>query len=267
MDILRLIAEYRNLNLSQVIDFDKFNMYAIVHHSTTIEGSTLTEIETQLLLDENLTPKGKPLDHSLMVKDHYNALKFVLNAADKGQLVTSEFIKQINANVIKNTGSVYETVFGQIDSTQGLLRKGSVRAGNSYFPSYDKVPAMMDRLISEIKEGLSKSDTDLGRLNLSFDAHFGLVSIHPFYDGNGRTSRLLMNYIQQLSKLPLAIVFKEDKQEYFEALINSREQQDISIFRQFMADQYIKHLTQEVKRYKDGLNPPKKGKGYSSFMF
>lgn len=266
MELLKLISEYKELNLSKVIDFDKFNMYAIVHHSSTIEGSTLTEIETQLLLDENLTPKGKPLDHSLMVRDHYAALKFVLEAADKKLPVTVELIKQINAKVIKSTGVIYETVFGQIDSTQGAFRKGSVRAGNSYFPSYDKVPAMMDKLTEQIKMGLSNSKTELDRLNLSFDAHFGLVSIHPFYDGNGRTSRLLMNYVQQLSGLPLGVVFKEDKQDYFEALINSRQQEDTSIFRTFMADQYIKYLSLEIKRYKDSLNPPKKGKGYS-FIF
>lgn len=265
MDLLKLISEYKNLNLSKIIDFDKFNMYTIVHHSTTIEGSTLTEIETQLLLDENLTPKGKPLDHSLMVRDHYNALKFILDAADKRHPVTPEFIQQINAMVMKSTGVTYETVFGQIDSAKGVFRKGSVRAGNTYFPSYDKVPDMINKLVSQINTDSSKAASPIDNLNLSFDAHFGLVSIHPFYDGNGRTSRLLMNYIQQLSNLPLGVVFKEDKQDYFEALVKTRAQEDINIFRAFMAEQYEKHLTLEINRYKETL-PPKRGKGYS-FIF
>jgi Fic family protein len=267
MDLQHLITEYQNLNLSKVIDFDKFNQYAIVHHSATIEGSTLTEIETQLLLDEDLTPKGKPLDHSLMVRDHYQALKFVLDTADKKHPATAEFIQQINTVVMKNTGITYETVFGQIDSSTGAFRKGSVRAGNSYFPSYDKVPAMVNKLVAAISAGLgdpSISITD--KLNLSLDAHFDLVSIHPFYDGNGRTSRLLMNYIQQFFNLPLAVVFKEDKQDYFEALVKTRETEDLNIFRSFMYDQYEKHLMEEISRYKNSLNPPKKGKGYS-FVF
>jgi Fic family protein len=71
------INQYQQLNLSQTIDYDKFNQYAIVHHSTTIEGSTLTEVETRLLKEEGITPKGKPLLHSLMVQDHYNALLFI----------------------------------------------------------------------------------------------------------------------------------------------------------------------------------------------
>ena len=54
-NIASLIEEYQSLNLSAITDFDKFNKYSIVHHSTTIEGATLTEIETRLLLDEGLT--------------------------------------------------------------------------------------------------------------------------------------------------------------------------------------------------------------------
>ena len=67
---ISLIETFQSLNLSAVIDFDKFRDYAITHHSTTIEGTTLTETETRLLLDEGITPAGKPLLHSLMVQDH-----------------------------------------------------------------------------------------------------------------------------------------------------------------------------------------------------
>ena len=82
-DILPILEEFQSLHLDEVIDFNKFNQYAIVHHSSVIEGSTLTENETRLLLDEGLTPKGKPLAHSLMVKDHFDALQFTLEAAKK----------------------------------------------------------------------------------------------------------------------------------------------------------------------------------------
>jgi hypothetical protein len=57
-NIEKLISEYQTLNLSSIIDYDKFNEYAITYHSTTIEGFTLTEVETRLLLDEGLTPRG-----------------------------------------------------------------------------------------------------------------------------------------------------------------------------------------------------------------
>ena len=139
-NIESLINEYQSLDLSDIIDFDKFNHFSIVHHSTTIEGSTLTETETRLLLDEGLTPKGKPLLHSLMVQNHHQALLFVLDAALNKTAITPAFIQTINAGVMKNTGSIYNTVLGEIDSTKGMYRKGNVSAGSSYFVNYDKVP-------------------------------------------------------------------------------------------------------------------------------
>ncbi len=76
--ITALLEKFKSLNLSANIDFDKFNQYGITHHSTKIEGSTLTEIETLLLLNEGITPAGKHLLHSLMVQDHFKALLFVI---------------------------------------------------------------------------------------------------------------------------------------------------------------------------------------------
>lgn len=261
-----LILEYNALNLSKIIDYDKFNQYAIVHHSTTIEGSTLTEVETRLLLDEGLTPKGKPLIHSLMVQDHFQALTFVLSSTSKKEFVTPEFIQQINAGVMKSTGAIYNTVFGELDSSTGAYRKGNVSAGGSYFVNFDKVPDHVSRLCKRIAEKNSETLNLVEQLNLSFDAHFDLVTIHPFYDGNGRTSRLLMNYIQQLYKLPLTIVFKEDKVDYFQALIDTRQKEDSSIFRNFMYSQTAKYLQEEINKYKQLKEADKEkrsGGGYS----
>ena len=261
-----LLNEYSSLNLSQIIDYDKFNRFSIVHHSTTIEGSTLTEVETRLLLDEGHTPKGKPLLHSLMVQDHFNALLFIIDAADKKKLADVELIQQINAHVMKTTGSVYNTPLGEIDSSQGAFRKGNVSAGGSYFVNYDKVPGLVNRLCKKIMDKLSGIQNTQEQLELSFDAHFDLVTTHPFYDGNGRTGRLLMNFIQHWFGLPLSIVFKEDKADYFQSLSDTRSKEDISIFRVFMYEQTAKYLQEEIRKYKeikDGSDGYKKGGGYS----
>ena len=191
--IISLIAKFQALNLSAILDFDKFNGYAITHHSTTIEGSTLTEVETMLLLDEGITPAGKPLLHSRMVQDHYNALLFVIKKAKEKASITPGFIKEINAIVMKQTGSVYQTVFGETDAGKGVFRKGNVSAGNAYFIGYEKVKPLVIKLCSGLNQKNSDAYTMVEKLNIAFDAHFDLVSIHPFYDGNGRTSRLLMN--------------------------------------------------------------------------
>ena len=107
MDILKLISTYNELGIKDVKDHEKFNFIAIDHHSTRIEGSTLTLIETELLITEGLTPKGKPLTDSLMVTDHHKALLFTLETAEIANGVSVEFIKGVNALVMKNTGHTY----------------------------------------------------------------------------------------------------------------------------------------------------------------
>ena len=269
-DISILLNRYRELHLQDVLDHEKFNEYSIVHHSSGIEGSTLTEVETRLLLEEDITPKGKPLMHSLMVKDHYAGLRYVLETAGAKKAITVEFIQYINAVVMKNTGSIYNTVFGEIDASKGMFRKGNVSAGGSYFPNYDKVIPYTTELVKRLDEDLPYIQGDEEQLKLSFTAHFDLVSIHPFYDGNGRTSRLLMNYIQAYHGLPLAIVFKEDKADYYVALQETRKQEDMQIFYSFMFGQYRKHLEQEISSYVQAMSQqslPKKGKGNGYSLF
>jgi Fic family protein len=249
-NIETLLAEYQSLPLTQIIDYERFNNYAIVHHSTVIEGSTLTEIETRRLLESNLTPNAKPLTHSLMVADHYGALQFIKKRAAQKQLVTPQFVQQINAQVLKKTGAIYRTVFGDIDSSLGEYRKSNVSAGVRYFPNYAKVENLLQKLCVTLQKQMNIGSKDVvSKLYIAFDAHFELVSIHPFYDGNGRTSRLLMNYIQLYFDLPMAIVFQEDKTNYYQALEETRKQEDINVFRAFMVSQYAKYLKQEIDKF------------------
>lgn len=248
--IENLLAEYQSLQLTQIIDYERFNDYAIVHHSTVIEGSTLTEIETRRLLESNLTPNAKPLTHSLMVADHYAALQFIQKKAIQKQVITAPFVQQINAHVLKKTGAIYRTVFGDIDSSLGEYRKSNVSAGVRYFPNYAKVELLLQKLCTGLQKKMNiLPNNPIEKLYIAFDAHFELVSIHPFYDGNGRTSRLLMNYIQLYFGLPMAIVFQEDKTNYYQALEDTRKQEDITIFRTFMERQYAKFLKQEIDKF------------------
>ena len=253
-EIVQLVSEYQSLNLHQILDYDRFNQYAIVHHSSSIEGSTLTENETRLLLEEGITPGGKPLEHSLMVKDHYDALLFVLDAARNKQKADIAFIQAINAKVMRSTGSLYQTVFGEIDASKGLFRKGNVSAGGNYFVNFEKVETYTAEFAKSLQENLLKAETITDQLKLAFSAHFDLVSIHPFYDGNGRTSRLIMNYIQAYFHLPLAIVYKEDKSEYFTALQEARKQEKVDPFYNFMLQQYQKFLLHEMQQFRLDMN-------------
>ncbi|MEH0153435.1 Fic family protein [Limibacter armeniacum] len=247
-----IIEEYKSLKLDEVVDYDKFNSYTIVAHSTQIEGSTLTIEDTRLLLHDGLTPKGKPLIHSNMVMDHYKALELMKELVKQKSPITSTLIQKLNAQVMETTGSIYNTVFGEVDARKGEFRKGAVMAGVRYFMNYSKVPSAVEKLAKHLEENINDERLTLEeKINLSFYAHFELVSIHPFYDGNGRTSRLLMNYIQERLGLPMSIVFKEDKLDYIQALEATRENDDLNVFYSFMQEQYKKYLLEEIKRYND----------------
>ncbi len=118
-----------------------------------------------------------------MVKDHYTALRYIATAAAVKKPITVDFIQQINALVMKNTGSIYSTVFGEIDATKGMFGKGTnVSAGGSYFPNYDKVIpyTAMTSFKRPGRENLSRVEGDEEQLKLSFSAHFDLVSIQSF---------------------------------------------------------------------------------------
>ncbi len=240
-----LVAEFQ-LRSKGMIDFGKYSYYAITHHSTSIEGSTLTESQVVNLLEYGKPATNKPFDHHLMVVDHFHALQFVVEEAEKKRELSTEFIQEMNALVMKNTGGVVNTVLGNYNIAGGDFRLGTVRAGTRTFPDYKKVPELVTQLCREINEKLKVVQTFEEKSNLAFQVHFRLVSIHPFGDGNGRTSRLLMNYIQAFFGLPLSIVFQQDRIRYINALESSRTKENEKPFFDFMYSQYSKFLKKEI---------------------
>lgn len=258
--------KYEHLVKNEVFNFNKFNQYAIVHHSNAVEGSTLTLEETILLLDEHLTPKNKPLEHTFMALDHLEALKYVIELARNKTKISVNNIQEISAKVLKNTGSEISSMAGNFNSAKGDFRKVTVRAGETTFIDYKKVPKRVEKLVNEINIEIANVTSFKEIYNLAFDVHFQLVSIHPFADGNGRVSRLLMNFIQAYHKQPLTVVFKEDKQDYFNALVATRKQEDITIFRRFMFQQAEKYFNQQITELTKPQKEIKNTKGLS-FLF
>jgi len=267
--VFTLIDDYNKLNIRESIDWEKYNHYSIVHHSTSIEGASLTMEETQLLLDENITAKGKPIAHHNMQLDHYNALLFVVEKAREKSLITPAFIKELAGKVMKQTGGINNTISRTYDSAKGDFWLQNVHAGETRFVDFTKVPRLIERYCDELNEKLAICTDKKEALIISFDAHFNLVSIHPFRDGNGRVSRLMMNFVQHSYQLPLCNVFREDKADYYKALIDARKNEDINIFREFMLSQYAKMLEIEINKALNSQEPHiKQGKDFGlSMMF
>ena len=124
--------------------------------------------------------------------------------------------------------------------------------GRSYM-NYQKVPAKLEEFCKQLNQRrseLSNLDDIIAKYLFSFDAHYQLVTIHPWVDGNGRMSRLVMNHLQyEFGLVPVKIV-KEDKAEYIQALIDSREQESLEPFREFMVEEHIRNISKEIKEYK-----------------
>ena len=178
--------------------------------------------------------------------DHQKALVFTLNKAREKAMLTETLIKEIGALVVKNTGVSYNTALGSFDSAHGDYRLLNVFAGARRFPDSGKVPTLMKTLVSEINNKLKTAKTFTQKCELAFELHFRFVSIHPFSDGNGRTSRLLMNYLLELFDLPIFYVFKSNRISYIQALEKARNTDNVAVFYNFMYRQYEKFLKKEM---------------------
>ena len=258
--ISKLNEEYISLKLSDMIDYNKFYLYSIITHSTAIEGSTLTELDTQLLFDDGITAKGKPIEHHLMNQDLRDAYYFAIQEADKKAPITPDFLKKLNATLMKRTGGINNMMGGSFDSSKGEYRLCGVTAGygGKSYMNYQKVPDKVSELCNEISKRIDVGKDIEDVYNLSFDAHFNLVTIHPWVDGNGRVARLFMNYMQFYNKVVPTKIFKEDRAEYINSLIESREQESTAPFREFMAKQHEKTLRTEIMAYKQEQRKSKK---------
>lgn len=246
--IENLIQEYRRLDIDNFLNYEEFNKILLTSHSTRIEGSTLTFAESTELIQKGNTPAGKHISFSLQTIDHYNALNFILKEADNKTPITKEFIQKIASLVMKQTGEVFTNINGTVDASKGEFRKTGVWAGTTAFMHYQKIVPALDELCDELNQIIKQQTDSDSQLKLSFYAHYKLVDIHPFLDGNGRTSRLLMNYIQRWYNLPLSLVFAEDKAMYYEALNSVKNTESFDFYYEFMFSQYYKFLKQEIQK-------------------
>ncbi len=253
--LLDVLKEYKSLGIADQIDYQKFYLYSLITHSTAIEGSTVTEIENQLLFDEGITAKGRSLQEQMMNLDLRAAYEHSMRLAHQHEVFSVEMLRSLSALVMKNTGASYNTAQGSFDASKGDLRLVGVTAGiggRSYM-NYQKVPAKLEEFCKQLnlrRSELSNLDDMIAKYLLSFDAHYQLVTIHPWVDGNGRMSRLVMNHLQyEFGLVPVKIV-KEDRAEYIQALIDSREQESLEPFREFMMEEHIRNISKEIEVYK-----------------
>ena len=149
---------------------------------------------------------------------------------------------------MKSTGALINTISGNFDTSRGDLRLAQVFVDKKYFPDFTKVPKLLSDLVNNVNDRIDKVTHD-DILRLSADHNYNFVNIHPFGDGNGRTARLLMNYIQLFHNEPLIKIFTEDRAEYIDALNATEENENLDIFRDFICRQQIKFYESELDKF------------------
>ena len=251
--LLQLLQQHKELGISEQIDYDKFYLYSIITHSTAIEGSTVTEVEAQLLFDEGITSSKRTIIEQNMNLDLKAAYDYGREWIMRHEDITVESLIVLAAKVMARTGGEYNTFSGTFNAAKGELRKVNVTAGaggRSYM-NYLKVPQRLQAFCNELnirRKNINPADV-AAIYELSFWAHYKLVTIHPWVDGNGRTCRLLMNLLQMEYGVLPTKVLREDKAEYIQALVDTREEEDINIFIDCMTKLHCVHLQEDIDQF------------------
>ena len=206
-DKLKRLQRLRPLNAAQVRKLREQLQIEMTYNSNAIEGNTLTLRETYLVLQEGITIRGKPLKDHVEAKDHQEAIDFLHSlVSQRRPAISALLIRRLHQLVVRETDAEWA----------GHYRNGpvSITGASHVPPDAADVPSRVGSLIRWFKS----SQRTLHPIERAALFHHKLVSIHPFFDGNGRTARLAMNVILMRHGFPLAIILKNDRTKYYYAL-------------------------------------------------
>ena len=210
---------------------EKFQI-EMTYNSNAIEGNSLTLKETFLVINEGMTVKGKPLKDHLEAKDHHAALEYLydLVAKDKRHTFSEILIRHLHQIIIQEIDKEWA----------GKYRNANVIIGGAKHTPPDalQVPQKMQDLIKWLNSQKNKMHV----VELSALLHHKLVHIHPFFDGNGRISRLAMNLLLMQNGYSLVIILKNVRTKYYDVLSEA----DSGKY-----EQLVKFIAQSVERSLD----------------
>lgn len=240
------LDSFRPLPQELVRNLDEWFDVELTYTSNAIEGNTLTRAETALVVEKGITVQGKSLKEHLGATNHLEALEYIKTLiGGKKEDIGQATIREIN-RIILNKIEEYN---GGIFRTQSARIKGST----TILPNPAKVPELMEQFVKWLQEGNFDHI-----VKIAADTHYKLVSIHPFSDGNGRTSRLVMNLLLMQVGFPPAIIRKEDRMSYVDSLEKAQTNGDMTDFYQVIyeavdgsLDIYLEALEPERESKKD----------------
>ncbi len=218
-----------SLHKEEFKEFEKSFFTELTYNSNAIEGNTLSLDETSLILNENLVPEGKTIREVYEARNHKKALLFI---KDYKKDIDELFILKLHKTLLDNI----------LEKFAGRYRENPVRifGSDAKFPEAYLVP----QFIRDLFYWYDKNKKKLHPFELAVIFSMKLVTIHPFVDGNGRISRLVMNYILQKNKYPWINVYNKQRQKYLKAVRKANEK-DYT----FILDLLIDNLEENMKDY------------------
>lgn len=176
------------------------------YNSNSIEGNTLTLQETKMVIEDGLTIRGKSLREHFEAVNHQEAIEFVEQLVSDKYILTASDILTVHGLVLQKIEKEYA----------GRYRNSGVRISGANFapPNALKVDGLMEDLILWVNEASNTLDVVLKASIF----HHRFAWIHPFFDGNGRTVRLIFNLLLMKAGYPPAIILKNDRKKYYDAL-------------------------------------------------
>jgi len=188
--------------LSQIREYFRIGM---AYSSNALEGNSLTETETKIVIEDGITIGGKPVRDHLEALGHSDAYDLLFRLA-KHQEITEANVKEL-----------HRLFYYRIDAKQaGKYRKRRVIITGTEFipPAPERISDLMEAFIAELPGTREKHHP----VEFAAIIHKELVTIHPFIDGNGRAARLLMNLALLQAGFPVAIIPPTLRREYLDTL-------------------------------------------------
>ena len=176
------------------------------YNTNAIEGNTLTLQETEIVIKNGITIGGKSLNDHLEAINHKQGIEYIEQIIKDKKEIDEIVIKELHYMILK----------GIDDNEAGKYRNQNVRivGANIIPPQSIKVPKKMEELL----KWYNQNKTKIFIPQLSAQMHYNFVCIHPFLDGNGRVSRLIMNLILMKNGYPPAIILNVDRKKYYRVL-------------------------------------------------
>lgn len=213
------LQKMRPLSADYLKNLAEWFRVELTYNSNAIEGNTLNRRETALVIEKGITVKGKTLTEHLEATNHAEAIDYVKDLA-----INAERTDLTKPDVL----DIHKLILQKIDdSNAGKYRNIPVAISGSdvELPDPLKIPELMDDFFTWLKG----KNTDHPAI-IAADAHYKLVRIHPFVDGNGRTARLLMNLLLMQAGYPITVIGNDRREEYINALEKAHLSGDMDDF-------------------------------------